>query len=232
MRTFRLGRPSPALVISIVALIVALGGTSYAAFSVPKNSVGSKQLRKSAVTTKKIANGAVTDVKIGRGAVTSAKIANATITGKQINLGKLGTVPTATSASHASDADALGGSPAAAYQTKILWARVGPSGTLTAGSGATSSGQLVGTTGKLIPGQYEVDFDRQVTNCAYEATIGSSLENNDNLVDDNGPGLIYTEPRANNADAVFVATFKPNPSKDLTGAYIGTNNAFHLAVIC
>ena len=54
MRTFRLGRPSPALVISIIALIIALGGTSYAAFSVPKNSVGSDQLRKNAVTTKKI----------------------------------------------------------------------------------------------------------------------------------------------------------------------------------
>ena len=41
MRTFRLGRPSPALVVSIIALIVALGGTSYAAFSVPRDSVGS-----------------------------------------------------------------------------------------------------------------------------------------------------------------------------------------------
>ena len=184
MRTFRLGRPSPALVISIIALIIALGGTSYAAFSVPKNSVGSKQLRKNAVTTKKIAGRAVTGAKLANGAVTGAKIANQTITGKQINLAKLGTVPTATNAGHASDADALGGSPASAYQAKILWARVGPSGTLTAASGATSSGQLVDTKGKLIPGQYEVDFDRPVTDCAYEATIGSSLENNTNIVDD------------------------------------------------
>jgi hypothetical protein len=37
-------RPSPALVISLVALFVALGGTGYAAFSIPKNSVGSAQI--------------------------------------------------------------------------------------------------------------------------------------------------------------------------------------------
>ena len=37
-------RPSPALVVSIIALFVALGGTSYAALRIPKNSVGSPQV--------------------------------------------------------------------------------------------------------------------------------------------------------------------------------------------
>ena len=47
--------PSPALVISLIALFVALGGTSYAAIiSLPKNSVGTKQLKTGAVTAKKI----------------------------------------------------------------------------------------------------------------------------------------------------------------------------------
>src|SRR3954447_4548667 len=35
-------RPSPALVVSTPALAVAMAGTGYAAFSLPKNSVGSK----------------------------------------------------------------------------------------------------------------------------------------------------------------------------------------------
>jgi hypothetical protein len=48
-------RPSPALVVATVALIVALGGTSYAAFTLPKNSVGTKQLKNNAVTLVKIA---------------------------------------------------------------------------------------------------------------------------------------------------------------------------------
>ena len=38
------GRPSPAMIVALAALFVALGGTSYAAFSLPKNSVGSAQM--------------------------------------------------------------------------------------------------------------------------------------------------------------------------------------------
>jgi hypothetical protein len=40
--------------IGLVALFVALGGTSYAAIKLPANSVGTKQLKKDAVTLKKI----------------------------------------------------------------------------------------------------------------------------------------------------------------------------------
>ncbi len=50
-------RPSPALVISCVALALALGGTSFAAVSaLPKNSVGTPQLKASAVTSAKVMN--------------------------------------------------------------------------------------------------------------------------------------------------------------------------------
>jgi hypothetical protein len=72
-RRFR--APSPALVISVIALFVALGGTSYAAIHLPKNSVGSKQLKKNAVTGAKIKKGAVTSSKLANGSVTSSKIA-------------------------------------------------------------------------------------------------------------------------------------------------------------
>src|SRR3954462_13377547 len=46
--------PSPALVISLIALFVALGGTSYAAITLPANSVGTKQLKDGAVTPAKL----------------------------------------------------------------------------------------------------------------------------------------------------------------------------------
>lgn len=63
-------RPSPALVISCVALTVALGGTSYATvLNVPKNSVGPAQLKTSAVTNKKIAANAVTSAKVQNGSL-------------------------------------------------------------------------------------------------------------------------------------------------------------------
>ena len=57
-------RPSPAMVVALIALFVALGGTGYAVTRLPANSVGAKQLKKKAVTTKKIRNKAVTSAKV------------------------------------------------------------------------------------------------------------------------------------------------------------------------
>jgi len=77
----RLSRPSPALVIAIIALIISMGGTGYAAFTLPNNSVGTKQLK--------------------NGAVTAAKVKRHSLTGAQINLKTLGTVPAARDAGRA-----------------------------------------------------------------------------------------------------------------------------------
>ena len=52
----RITRPSPALVISIVALFVALGGTGYAAVQLPRASVGAKHLKKNSVSSAKVKN--------------------------------------------------------------------------------------------------------------------------------------------------------------------------------
>jgi hypothetical protein len=50
--------------VGLLALFVALGGTSYAAAALPRNSVGPKQLRPNAVRTGDIKAGAVTLAKI------------------------------------------------------------------------------------------------------------------------------------------------------------------------
>jgi len=49
-------RPSPALVVALVALFVALGGVSYAATALPRNSVGPLQIRANAVSSAKVQN--------------------------------------------------------------------------------------------------------------------------------------------------------------------------------
>lgn len=75
MSKLRRTRPSPALVISVIALIVALGGTAYAA--------------------QKINGGSIFKQSIGGG-----KLKKNTLTGFQINNQKLGVVPAAAKATH------------------------------------------------------------------------------------------------------------------------------------
>jgi hypothetical protein len=85
------------MVIAVIALIAALSGTAYAALG--KNSVGSRQLKAKAVTTGKLADNAVN----------SAKVAKGSLTGADINVDALGTVPSATSATSAGNANTVGG---------------------------------------------------------------------------------------------------------------------------
>jgi hypothetical protein len=56
-------RPSAAVIISLVALFVSLGGAGYAAVSIPNNSVGTSQLKNNAVSYRKIVPGAVGNVR-------------------------------------------------------------------------------------------------------------------------------------------------------------------------
>lgn len=88
MRNLRQRAPSPALVVAIVALFAALGGTSYAAFGVPNNSVGTKQLR----------NKAVSNAKLGPNSVGTGKIRNGAVTASKLNVSGV-TVPTASTVS-------------------------------------------------------------------------------------------------------------------------------------
>jgi len=104
------------MIVAIVALIMSLGGSAFAVnkqrknFRPGKNSVGSRQLKAKSVKTGKIANNAVN----GR------KVANNSLTGDDINLGALGTVPTAQSAAQAGNANTVGGHAAACPGGTIL----------------------------------------------------------------------------------------------------------------
>lgn len=66
-------------VTATLALIVALGGTSYAAIRLPANSVGSQQLKKRAVTSS----------KLRANAVTSATVRNGSLRAKDFKAGQL-----------------------------------------------------------------------------------------------------------------------------------------------
>jgi hypothetical protein len=96
-------------------------------------------------------------------------------------------------------------------KAKALWAVVDGGGGLTRKSGATSSTHLA-------PGEYEVVFGRDVSGCAYTATIGSG--------DTSEPlsGEVGVAQRAGNASAVSVVT------RDSAGNK--ADRPFHLTVTC
>jgi hypothetical protein len=112
----RLARPSPAVVVATLALVVALAGTTYAAINVPANSVGTKQLKAGAVTASKIAKNAISD----------AKVAPDSLTGRSVNAGTLGEVPRAAVASSAQNANTLGGQPPSFYLPASSLVRIQP----------------------------------------------------------------------------------------------------------
>jgi len=78
-------RPSPAMVVALLALFLAAGGASYAATALPANSVGTAQIRNSAVTNPKIANGAVGNFKLASEAVGFRKIIPGTVGAVRVN---------------------------------------------------------------------------------------------------------------------------------------------------
>ena len=129
MKRLRRLTPSPAMVVACIALTVALGGTSYAALTLPRNSVGTKQLKKNAVTTLKVKNNAITSPKVKNDAITSPKVKNNAITGADVLESSLGQVPsaasavtavTATTAGTAAPSGPAGGSLAGTYPAPSL----------------------------------------------------------------------------------------------------------------
>lgn len=66
LKSFHLRRPSAPLLLSVIALFFAFGGASYAAITIPNNSVGTRQIRNNAVTFQKIAPGTIGSARINQ----------------------------------------------------------------------------------------------------------------------------------------------------------------------
>jgi hypothetical protein len=69
MRSIPHRLPLPAMIVACVALVVALGGVSYAAGVLPKGSVGTAQIQKKAVTASKLRANSVNGLKVKNGSL-------------------------------------------------------------------------------------------------------------------------------------------------------------------
>lgn len=112
-------------VVATIALFAALGGVSYAATTLPKNSVGTQQIQAEAVRTGKLAEDAVTASRLSQGVRERIAAAGTTTTATSTpdsvkhaeTADTAARADTATSADTAKDAEALGGQPAGHYLT-------------------------------------------------------------------------------------------------------------------
>ncbi len=86
----RVPRVSPALVVACIALAVALGGTTYAAISLPARSVGTPQLKPDAVTSVKVKNGTLKLVDFAKGEVPEGQRGAQGATGRKGDAGPAG----------------------------------------------------------------------------------------------------------------------------------------------
>src|SRR6266511_2619830 len=200
-------RPSPAMLISLLALFVALGGTSYAVSKLPRNSVGSAQ----------VINGSLQKADLSRKAVAALK-GNRGPAGPQGQPGSAGPAGAAGATGATGPAGAAGATgPAGATgvagaSATALWAVVLVDGTTARGSHVTSS-QSFGAGSA----SYEVIFDRDVTACAYLVSTGGG--GNDTLL-----AQASAARRTGNANGVFVETS--------TSSGAVADEPFHLGVFC
>jgi hypothetical protein len=132
------------MAVAFLALVLALGGTSYAVTRLPANSVGSKQLKAGAVARPDIKNDAVN----------GAKVAKDALGGEDINEASLGQVPSALaagSAGSAGHANSTGVLDKIAYRTATTTVEAAPGEpSMGTASAACDGGQLVSGGGVKV----------------------------------------------------------------------------------
>jgi hypothetical protein len=145
MAPFSPRRPSAAMVVSVTALIVALGGTSYAAVVLPKNSVGSRQIKPRAVKASDVATGAIT----------SAKVKDRTLKSTDFKLGQLAAGRTGDTGL-TGPSDIYMGTGAELANPRIVTVHV-PAGTYAVTAKALFTNNVAGTS--ILCGLYPVETD-------------------------------------------------------------------------
>jgi hypothetical protein len=209
-------RPSPAMLVALLALFVALGGSSYAAVK-----IGARDIKRGAVGTRAIANESIRSADIHNATISGADVKDDSLTNADIDNASLSaatarsadtaahasTATTATSATSANsakkadDAEKLDGldsadftRPACTSQTGALKGAVtiaasaAFSGTFTPVPGYNCSGQSIEAR-RLSMGRYEIRFNGSPTTQAVATAVVAGIKADMTSVTNSGPGL-------------------------------------------
>ena len=181
---------SYANVTATLALFVALGGTSYAALTLPKNSVGERQLRSKSVGGSELRSSSVRGRHLADRAITLRKLSRSARTDLR-------------------GATGPGGPPGPPGPSGItLRASVAPTGGIVRPRDGT-----VGSTGSSTVNEYIISFSRSIAACTPTATL-ARVEGG-NTVKEPPPGRITVGDAGDNA--VSVKTFNAAGEPDQIG---------------
>jgi hypothetical protein len=204
------------MLVALLALFVALGGSSYAAVKIgardiARGAVGTRAIANNAIRSGDIHNATVSGIDVRDDSLTNADIDNASLsaaTAKSANTAAhASTATTATSATSANsakkadDAEKLDGldsadftRPACTSQTGALKGAVtiaasaAFSGTFTPVPGYNCSGQSIEAR-RLSMGRYEIRFNGSPATQAVATAIVSGIKADMTSVTNSGPGL-------------------------------------------
>ena len=223
-RTFP--RPSPSLVIAVIALFVALGGTPLAnvllnGADLKNGSVTGTKLQKGTLTGTQIRNGSLTGTQIRRGSLTGTQVRNGSLTGTQVRKDSLtgtqirestlGQVPSAV------DADTVGGRSPTTFEPASQWALIAGSAAgaiILAGSrdltvARSSAGTyIVGTLNSVAAKPLSATLNQSSAGSIAVAPCGGAVNNpggfNCPVSNDNQHVIVVTQnPAGTPSDATF-----------------------------
>jgi hypothetical protein len=181
-------------VVSSFCLFSALGGTAYAVSQLPRNSVGAEQVK--------------------AGAVRSSEVKDKSLRAKDFASGQLptGSKGARGDAGPAGPRGETGAAGANGTNATNLFAVVASNGTVSASSGVAGTVAHTASTGI-----YAVSFDRDVSQCAFLATVGAR---NGGLPSDPS---IAANNQTGSPNNVVVETFLGTAA---------TDRSFNVAVLC
>lgn len=180
-------RLSFANVTSMLALFIALGGTSYAAATLTANSVNKGHLRTNSVGKSEIRSRAVGPSEVATNAIGSSELrANA-----------VGTT------------DVRDGSLEAADLTPAARTALADLNAVTFRVSGTAAGALTSGNARSLartgPGVYTVETGRDVSACSYSVSV-TGVKNGTTIEEPTAPGFATASPSATNTQ-VIVRTF-------------------------
>ncbi len=212
-------------VLGLVAIFIALGGVSWAATTVKKNTVVSKSIKNGQVKNADLAANSVDGAKVQDGGLSGSDLAPNSVGGDQVDEATLGQVPSAQSAG---DANSLDGADSSAFQKRVTGTcasgsairEVAEDGNVTCENGALGDITAVNAGSGLTGGGSSGDVSLAL------GPIGSAEVTNNSLTgDDVNESSFGIVPNADQLDGISSAGFIQNGTAAQSAGFHVTQNS-------